>query len=387
MRFAGDTTLPRVMIVAGEASGDLHGANLVAAAKNLAPDLEFFGMGGERLKAAGVELLFDLEHMSLMGLVEVMSGLGRAWTILRALRGALKERRPEAVILIDYPDFNFMLARTAHKEGVPVFYYICPQIWAWRSGRIKLMADLVDRRIVVFPFEVEFYRNHGLEADFVGHPLLDIMPSPRPKAEVKAELGFDPGRELLLLMPGSRKKLVKVLLPTMLEVARRLRERRPSLALVLARADTLPEGYLESCLDHGPEDIRVLAGRTHALQNAADAALVASGTSTLETALMLTPMVVIYRVSFVSYWLGRLMIRTDHVAAANLIAQERVVPELLQGDASPERITAELTKIFDQPDLRAGMVSNLARVRERLGRPGASRRAAELLLKTVNGRS
>ncbi|MBF0528014.1 MAG: lipid-A-disaccharide synthase [Deltaproteobacteria bacterium] len=376
--------MSRVMIVAGEASGDLHGANLVTATKTMAPDVEFYGMGGTRLAAAGVELFFDLEHMALMGITEVISSLNRVWSTLKTLRNSLEQEKPAALVLIDYPDFNLRLAKAARAVGVPVFYYICPQIWAWRTGRIRLMEQWVDRRVVVFPFEVEFYNRHGLTADFVGHPLLDIMAPPRPKTEVKEELGFDPDQEMLLLMPGSRKHLVAQLLPIMLQAAAMIRSKRPSLTLALARAETMPDSFLAPFLSQAPDDLKIISGRPHDLQNAADVALVASGTATLETALMLTPMVVVYRMNYLSYLLGRLLVRTDHVAMANLIAAERVVPELIQGEVYPGRIASELLKILESPEIRAGMVLKLNRIRDRLGKPGASRRAAELLLLTIN---
>jgi lipid-A-disaccharide synthase len=371
------------MIVAGEASGDLHGAHLVRAAQGLAPDLEFYGMGGPRLQAAGADLLFDLEHMSMMGVVEIFSRLGHALRTLSTLSERLRRDRPAGLVLIDYPDFNFRLARVAKAAGIPVFYYICPQIWAWRKGRIRLMAKYVDRRVVAFPFEVGYYQQHGLTADFVGHPLLDMMAPPRPRPQVKAELGFDPDQRLLLLMPGSRRPLVRQLLPLMLDAAARVREKHPDLAVAVARADTLSDEFLASFLADGPADIRVVAGQSHLLQNAADLVLVASGTSTLETALMQTPMVVVYRLHWFSYLLGRLLIETDHIAAANLVAAERVAPELVQDECRPDRMAEELLKILDDP--RALMVMNmgLARIRRRLGEPGAAQRAARLLLETI----
>lgn len=371
------------MIIAGEASGDLHGANLVAEATAMVPELSFFGMGGPRLQAAGVDLLFDLEHMSLMGITEVISSLGRVWQTLKVLGEALTREKPAALVLIDYPDFNLRLAKVAHQTGVPVFYYICPQIWAWRTGRIRQMEQWVDRRVVVFPFEVDFYAGYGLTADYVGNPLLDVIGKPRPKPEVKKELGLDPHQELLLLMPGSRKHLVEKLLPIMLQAASRIRASHPDLTVALAKAETLENDLLAPLLTQGPNNLQIIAGRTHQLQNAADAAIVASGTASLETALMLTPMVVVYRMSTLTYLLGRLLVRTEHVAMANLIAAERVVPELIQYDVNPESMAAEVLPLLESTETRTRMISGLSRVRDRLGQPGASRRAAALLCETM----
>ncbi|MFH1090193.1 MAG: lipid-A-disaccharide synthase, partial [Pseudomonadota bacterium] len=277
------------------------------------------------------------------------------------------------------------LAKVAKKAGVPVFYFICPQVWAWRTGRVRKMKARVDRLVVVFPFELDFYHRHGLSADFVGHPLLDVMGPPRPKGEVKAELGFDPAQPLLLLMPGSRKHLVKRLFPIMLETAGLIRREHPEIALAVAQAETLQRDFLERFLDGGPEEVRIVLGTSHALQNAADAAIVASGTSTLETALMLTPMVVVYRASSLSFALGQMLVKVEDVAMANLIAGRRVVPELLQNEARPDRIAAELEKILKDPEIQEDMIRSLKQVREKLGRPGACRRAARLLLQTIEG--
>jgi len=375
--------LTRIMIVAGEASGDLHGANLVSEACKLDSALSFFGMGGRRLRSAGVELMVDLAHMSLMGITEIFSALGHVRSALKILKAAMARERPAALVLIDYPDFNLSLAKEARRLGIPVFYYICPQIWAWRTGRVKKMARLVDRRLVVFPFEVEFYRGHGLEAEFIGHPLLDVMAPPRPKPEVKAELGFDPDRPLLVLLPGSRRPLVGKLLPPMLEAARLMRNKWPDLNLAVAQAETLSSDFVASFIQDPALKVKIIAGRSHALQNAADAVLAASGTATLETALMLTPMVVVYRTSFLTYVLGKSMLKTQHVSIVNLIAGRRIVPELLQNEVRPDKIGTELERILMDAGGRKKMIEDLEAVRGALGEPGAGRRAAEMLLQTI----
>ncbi len=371
------------MIAAGEASGDLHGSNLVKAAKEMSPGLEFFGMGGERLRAAGVDLLVDLEHMSLMGVAEIVSKLGHVWSSLNLLKAAMAERRPAALVVIDYPDFNLNLAKAAHRLGIPVFYYITPQVWAWRRGRLKTMARYVDCLAVILPFEEKFFRGAGLNATFVGHPLLDALPEPRPRPDVRRELGLDPDRPLLALFPGSRKPLVGQLMPIMLETVRLLRQKRPELAVAVAQAETLNRDFLDGFLSGAPDGIEIIHGRSHQLQNAADAALAASGTTTLETALMLTPMVVVYRLKWLSWLIGKLLISVDHVSLANLIAGRRLVPELLQNEARPDKIAAELERILNDPAVMSDMVAGLREVREKLGRAGASRRAAGLLLTTA----
>lgn len=375
--------LSQVMIVAGEASGDLHGANLVRAARTLAPDLEFFGMGGEMLRQTGVELLVDLEHMSLMGISEIFAKLGHALDALKRLKAALVDRRPAALVLIDYPDFNLRLAKAAYQVGVPVFYFISPQVWAWRRGRVKQIARWVTRMAVVFPFELPFYQAAGVDVEFVGHPLLDILQPPRPKTDVKAQLGLDPNRPLLGLFPGSRKPLVAELLPVLLDTAKILRAQNADLNIAIARADTLSADFMAPFLEQGPSGVTVFAGQSHALQNASDLAVSASGTCTLEMALMLTPMVVVYRMRPLSYLVGRMLVQVDHVSLANLVAGRRVVPELLQNEARPDRIAAELRRIMSEPGAREEMVNGLRQVRAKLGRPGAGLRAARMLLKTM----
>lgn len=376
------------MIVAGEASGDLHGSNLVRSALSLDPDLKFYGLGGENLRNAGIDLLFDLEHQGLFGYLEIVSSLRSTIGIYRSLKASLTRDRPSAVVLIDYPDFNLRLAKSAKRLGIPVFYYISPQLWAWRQGRVKKVDRYVDRMAVVFPFEPDFYQRHGVEVSFVGHPLLDVMDPPRPKEEVKTELGFDPSRPLLGLLPGSRMSEIKAHLPLMLESARRLNAGRPNgVALAVAQADSLGSGELTPFLELGPKDVKLVAGHTHDLQNAADVILTASGTATLETALMLTPMVVIYRLKLLSYQIFRRMVKIEHVAMANLIAGEEVVPELLQNDARPDNIVTELNRILDSPEDRRRMVEGLTLIRKKLGGQGASLRAARLLLETINSRT
>lgn len=380
--------MKRIMIVAGEASGDLHGSNLVRSALSLDPDLKFYGLGGENLRKAGIDLLFDLEHQGLFGFLEIVSSLRSTIGIYRSLKASLTRDRPSAVVLIDYPDFNLRLAKSAKRLGIPVFYYISPQLWAWRQGRVKKIDRYVDRMAVVFPFEPDFYQRHGVEVSFVGHPLLDVMDPPRPKEEVKTELGFDPSQPLLGLLPGSRMSEIKAHLPLMLESAGRLNAgRRNGVSLAVAQADSLASGELTPFLELGPKNVKLVAGRTHDLQNAADVILTASGTATLETALMLTPMVVIYRLKLLSYQIFRRMVKIEHVAMANLIAGEEVVPELLQNDAHPDNIVTELNRILDSPEDRRRMVEGLTLIRKKLGGPGASLRAARLLLETINSRT
>jgi len=371
------------MIVAGEASGDLHGARLVEAAMARRPDLDFYGLGGGRLAEAGVHLLFDLSHQQIIGFSEAVFKLRQVLSTLKALKTSMAEDRPAAVVLIDYPDFNFSLAKAAKRLGVPVFYYISPQLWAWRQGRVKKVRRFVDRMVVIFPFEKDFYLRHGIEADFVGHPLLDTLNPPRPRQTVKAELGFDPARPLLLLLPGSRRPEIRQHLAPMLEAAGLAAGRIPAMQVAVAAADTIEDDILAPFLAAGPPQVRVVRGRTHDLQNAADVALSASGTATLETALMLTPLVVMYRLKPLTFFLTQRLVSVEHVAMPNLIAGRRLVPELLQKETRPDRMAAEVLALFEDSEVYARTVEGLREVRERLGAPGASDRAAGLLVQTI----
>jgi len=375
------------MIVAGEASGDLHGARLVEAALARRPDLRFYGLGGARLAAAGVELLFDLSNQQIIGFGEAVFKLRQVLSTLKTLKTSLAQDRPAAVVLIDYPDFNFSLAKTARRLGVPVFYYISPQLWAWRQGRVKKVRRFVDRMVVIFPFEKEFYRRHGIEADFVGHPLLDTLNPPRLRETVKAELGLDPARPLLLLLPGSRLAEIRRHLAPMLAAAGLVTGQRPEVQVAVAEADTIDDDALAPFLAAGPPQVRVVRGRTHDLQNAADVALSASGTATLETALMLTPLVVMYRLKPLTFFLLKRLASVEHVAMPNLIAGRRLVPELLQKEARPDRMAAEVLALFEDSEAYARTVEGLREVRERLGAPGASDRAAGLLVETIEAAS
>jgi len=374
------------MIVAGEASGDLHGSNLVEAARSLNPDLDFYGLGGEKLEQAGVELLFDLEHQQLVGLTEILSSLTQVLATLRTLKKSIVTEKPEALVLIDYPDFNLSLAKTARKAGVPVFYYISPQLWAWRQGRIKKIKKLVTRMAVVFPFEVEFYRRQGMEVFFVGHPLLDVMKPVRPKPDVKRELGFNPNDPLLTLLPGSRMTEVRQLLPLMLQAVSLVKNKNPRLSVAVSQADTISSDEIKSYLPERLPGIRLFSGQTHKLQNAADVVLTASGTATLETAISLTPMLVVYRLKPLTFFIIRRLLKVEHVALPNLIAGRALVPELLQKEAYPDRIACELENILCDSNKADEIIAGLRQVREELGAPGASRRAAELLLEMINGK-
>ena len=367
------------MLVVGEASGDLHGAHLVRALRQKAPSIAISAVAGEALKREGVDVLFDVARIAGMGLTELAGNLKNLWRAYSMLKKFLRERRPDLLVLIDFPDFNLRLASVAKRLGVPVLYFITPQVWAWRKRRVKKMAKVIDRAAVVFPFEPEFYRKAGLEAEFVGHPLLDIARATRSREATLDRLGLDPMKRTIALLPGSRRREVEYHLPVMLAAAEILR-REMDVQLVLVRASTVAQSDLERLLQASSAPVSLSDGDTYNVVEAADLVWTASGTATLETALMLRPMVIVYRMSPTTFALARRLVRVDHIGMANIIAGETVVPELIQDEMTPERIAAESRKILGDPKLRDAMVAKLGEVRKRLGSPGAAERVADIAL-------
>ena len=366
-----------IMLVVGEASGDLHGAHLVRALREKEPGLEVSAVAGEALKREGVNVLFDVVRIAGMGLTELAGNLSNLWRAYVLLKKFLRERRPDLLILIDFPDFNLRLASVAKRLGVPVLYYITPQVWAWRKRRVKKIARAVDRAAVVFPFEAEFYAGAGLRADFVGHPLLDVARATRPRAETLDRLGLDRSRRTIALLPGSRPREVEYHLPAMLRAAEILRQEM-DVQFALVRASTVDLKELAARVGVFSVPVSLSDGDAYNVLEAADLVWTASGTATLETALMLRPMVIVYRMSRTTFALARRLVRVDYIGMANIIAGEKVVPELIQDDLTPERIAAESRKILGDTGLRDAMTAKLGEVRKRLGSPGAAARVAAM---------
>lgn len=369
----------RVVLVAGEASGDLHGAALVRALRRRVPDIDVVGIGGPRLRAAGMRVLVDTEHIATMGFVETFGTLGRLLRTYRRLVRLLDAERPRLVVLIDYPEFNLRLARQAKRRGIPVFYFIAPQVWAWRKGRVRTIAERVDKLGVVFPFELDLYNNGRQLAEFIGHPLLDVVRSTRPPAETRARYGLDPGRPVLAVLPGSRKKEVRYLMRPLSEAAARLASEgwQPIIAL----AESLTPADLRNALAGAPCTVPVAHADTYNVVAAADAAIVASGTATLETALLGCPMVIVYRMAPLTFWIARHLVDVKWIGMPNIILQRSVFPELVQSDATPAAIAAAVRAVSTRRDELAGALEQL---RARLGAPGAADRAADLALALVH---
>ncbi len=366
-----------ILIVAGEASADLHAARVLEELARLRPGVRAFGVGGPLLRAAGLEALAPAEDISVMGIAEVLPRLPRILRIMRSLSHAAAERRPRAALLVDLPDFNLRLAARLKALGIRVVYYVSPTIWAWRPSRATKIAKVVDRMLCILPFEERLYEGTGVAARFVGHPLAE-RPAPDPPERYRSELGLGAARTTVALVPGSRPGELRRIFPAMLAAAERIRAARPDVQFVVPVAPTLRRDQVEPYLAaHRTMDVKLVQGRTEEVIGASDAALVKSGTSTLEAALMLRPMVVVYRLSWLSYLLGRLLVRIAHFALVNILAGRTIVPELLQRQASPERMAAEIERLLADRAARDAQVEGLREVRAALGEPGAARRVAE----------
>ncbi len=370
----------KIMLVAGEVSGDLHGAHLVEAIQKIDPEIEFFGVGGERLKERGMRLSHHIRSLSVVGISEAFRKLRTVLQTLRRLKEAMEEERPNLLILIDYPEFNLRLAKIAKEKGIPVLYYISPQIWAWRSGRVKSIAERVKKMIVFFPFEVPLYQKAGVDVEWVGHPLLDIVRPSLRREDAFERFGIDPERKTIALLPGSRMEEVRRLLPPLISSAVDLQREIPYLQFVIPLAPGISEADLLPLLRNTSLPITVVNGYNYDVMAISDLIITASGTATLEAAILQKPMVIVYRVSRLSYWVGRALIRVKHIGLVNLIAGQEIAKELLQDDVHPGNIVKEALRLLNDPHHYAKTVELLAGVRQRLGQPGAADRAARIVL-------
>lgn len=374
----------RILIIAGEPSGDLHGANLVRAVHRLAPEVRFYGIGGESLRRAETELLFHNSQLAVVGIVEVLTKLGSILKAFGRVKRSLAEGNLDLAILIDFPDFNLHAATHLKRSGVPILYYISPQIWAWRGWRIHKIKRLVDKMVVILPFEPAFYQKRGVEVAFMGHPLLDIV-KPRWKAgQFLRRLGVDAKRRIIGLFPGSRDQEVRRLLPIMLEAARLMAHRLPDLHFLVSVAPDIDRQKVGHLMRTHNLPAEIVENNSYDTMAASELLVVASGTVTLEAAILNTPMVILYRVSPLTYWIGRMMARVDHIGLVNLVAGTTVAPELIQGSASPERIAEEALSILTDGLRFSAMKSALVAVKKKLGTPGASERVARLVLEMMS---
>jgi len=367
------------MILAGEASGDIYGANLALALKRLSPDITFFGIGGPEMEKVGVRIMYRLSAMAVVGMTEIIPRMRYILRALRELKKLLTVSPPDLVILIDYPGFNLNLAKKAHSLGIPVLYYIPPQVWAWWERRVKKIAKRVDRVAVILPFEKEFYRRYGLRVSYVGHPLLDTSLPKRGKEEIREGLSIGCERGPILgLLPGSRTEEVLRHMPIMIGAAETISRSYPDLYCILPLAPTVGEDIVKPYLEKTTMDIKIARSDTKELLKIADLALVASGTATLEAAIMETPMVITYKVSPLTYSIVRFLAKVSNIGLVNLVAGKTIVPELIQSEATAHELAEEGLAILKDDRLRAEMKEGLRLVKEQLGHGGASKNVAHI---------
>jgi len=377
----------RILISAGEASGEMYGAQLINALQQHDASLQFFGVGGERMRAAGCDTVVDAKDLAVVGITEILSHLPKIYSLFHKLIAVADKRRPDLAIVIDSPAFNWRVARQMHKRSVPVVYYVCPQFWAWRQGRVRLLRKYITKALVIFPFEEEFYRSRGVDATFVGHPLVELPYPTITRDQYAGENGLISSKSWITLMPGSRMKEVRMNLATILEAAAKL---GMNYEFLLPVAPTLSPDWLEKLMGSNPT-IRLVPEALPALAHSR-AGIIASGTATVEAALMGTPFVMVYRVSQLTYALGRPRVKVPHFAMVNLIAGREVVPELVQKDFTAEKVVEEVKKILLDGHARSRMLDSLATVKSALrgpdhGQAHPADRAAALILEVLSGRT
>lgn len=378
-------TRRKIFLIAGEVSGDLHGALLVNELRKLDPALEFHGLGGEAMRGAGVSLLYDLPSIAALGFGDVLRNYLKFRRIFYdALEKVRQEIRPHLIILIDYPGFNIRFAKKIGRR-IPIAYYISPQVWAWGKRRINTIARCVDRMLVLLPFEVDVYRGSGLDCRFVGHPLLDLVKPTKSPSDLAREWNLN-GRKWISLLPGSREQEVKRILPVMLGAARLLHRKFPETSFLLTETPSLRPALYDSLVQHGSIPLKRVRNRTYDALACSDFALVTSGTATLEAAISLKPFVIIYKTGSSTYFLGKHLIRIPYIGLVNVLAGKKIVPEFIQQDATPEKIARAAEGILLDDQCRSTMIEEMKRVRDSLGGPGAAGRAAQAAVDLMNRR-
>jgi lipid-A-disaccharide synthase len=377
-----------ILVSAGEASGEMYGAELIESLRRLDSSIQFFGVGGERMRAAGCETVVDAKDLAVVGITEILNHLPKILRLYKHLISEADRRKPDLAVVIDSPAFNWRVARQMKRRGIPTVYYVAPQFWAWRQGRVRLIRDYIDKALVIFPFEEKFYRDRGVDASFVGHPLADLPYPAIERSEYARQFELDKAKQWITLMPGSRVKEVRMNLPTMLESAALL---GPGYEYLLPVAPTLDRGLLESLIVG--QKVTLVPQALPALFHSR-AGIVASGTATVEAAMMNTPFIMVYRVSGLTYLLGKPRVKVPRFAMVNLIAEDEVVPELVQRDFTAEKVVARLKAILLDGPARERMLAGLAEVKEKLRRPSAAHesgqgpadRAAEIIVNLAHTR-
>jgi lipid-A-disaccharide synthase len=378
---------PNILLVCAEASGDLHGGNLVEAARERLPAARWFGCGGDHLQEEGMELVHHVREMSVLGVVDVVRAYPRLRRIFYDLVDAARSRRPDLAVLIDSPDFNLRLARPLRRLGIPVLYYVSPQVWAWKKGRIWKIARLADRLMCIFPFEPALYAGTGLQVDYIGHPLADEVRVRRDRQATLMAHGLDPGRPTVALLPGSRRLEVENLLPVYLQAARRLQGQVPDCQYLLSRAQTVAAELVEGAVAELPGPATLIQGSIHDAIAASDLVWVASGTASLEVALLRRPMVILYKAAWLTAAIARRVVTIPHLGPVNILAGREVAPELLQEEATPDRLLAASLPVLRDPAVAARQIAAIDAAVSGLDQGGASKRAAEIVAEMVGERA
>ncbi len=372
--------MDRILISAGEASGDLYAGAVTRGIKQLNPEAEVFGMGGDCLREAGGEVLFDIKDHSLMGFVEVLKKLPDVWKLRNAFIDLMEKRKPDVLLTIDYPGFNMRLAKLAKERGINVVYFIAPQVWAWRPGRAADVAKVTDKIACIFPFECDFYKSYGADIEFIGHPLVDTVKPSLSRKEAEELAGKRTGHPLILLMPGSREMEIQRLLPVMLDAVKILKQKRPELDFAIPRAATIAKEILEDSVRQAGLNIRLIEGHNYDVMSVADLAIVTSGTVTLEAAMCGLGCEILYKSSPVSFWIAKRVVKIPNIGLPNIVAGRQIEPELLQDDCTPDKIASTALELLE-PERFAQLQRDLMEVKDKLGEPGAVKRVAELVLR------
>jgi lipid-A-disaccharide synthase len=369
-------------MVAGEASGDMYGAEVARCLFKRFPGCRIYGLGGQRMRRAGVHLEGDISQTAVVGPFEVISSLGKLYRVFRRIADRIETDPPAAAILIDFPDFNLRLAKRLKHAGTPIFYYVSPQVWAWREGRVKQIRELVDKMLVIFPFEEELYRKAGVDVEFVGHPLIDMVRTTKSKEEFCANHRLDPRKPVVALLPGSRKKEVRFILPILCQAVELIAAERPDAQFVLPMAPGLDRRLMESIIQSKP--ITLVTNETYNAIRYARAAVVASGTATLETALLGTPEVIVYRISAATWFLGKFLLKVRLFGIVNIILGEEVVPELFQEKMTPSAVAQMTQRLMDDVWMQSRIRGNYERLRRQLGSGKVAERVADIVANSIN---
>ena len=373
------TSQKRILVITGEASGDMRAAGVVRAIKKTHPSYQFIGIGGDFMKAAGVELIENIDQLGVVGFIEVLKHLPVIKKIFNTILSYLDQNPVDAALLVDYPGFNMRLAKTLKSRGIKVIYYVSPQVWAWKEKRVKVLKQIVDKMLVLFPFEKDIYAKYGMEVDYVGHPLVDEVKITEPPSSIKAQLGIKPQMQTIGLLPGSREKEITRHLPSMLDAAKILYVKNSNRRFIVLRAPTIPKGMLEGIIKDSGVNAIIYEGPIYNGIGTMDAVIVASGTATLECGLLLRPMVIMYKTAWPTYLIAKSVVKIPYIGLVNIVAGKKIIPELIQQDATGEKLAASIEEIFSNPNFYGQMTNDLAQMKKLLGHSGASTRAASII--------